>query len=145
MEHFIRENSVIYIGGDKSDYDKLGCVNISHLGFGMSQREHMYAIAYCFGITFILFKGSNAFQVIYPKFIEWQEKLYGCNKSESKECYKTLYDAAKTDMENLTISMAVNYVSAEDIRNYISKEKEKSYNEGYAEHKRQLREVFGLK
>ena len=36
------------------------------------------------------------------------------------------------------------YVNPEDIRNYISKEKEKSYNEGYDEYRKRLREVFGL-
>lgn len=144
MELFIREKETIYIGGNKSDFDKFDGVNISHLGFGMTECEHMYVIDYCFGIEFVIFKNSNEFEKIYHKFMEWQEKLYSCGRSNSRESYRTIYNTAKTDLENIITSIAINYVDSKDICNYISKEKEKSYNEGYAEHKKQLRMVFGL-
>lgn len=142
MDQFVRDGYIIYIGGNQSDYKNFSGVNITHLGDGMLPKEHRFAIAYCFGIQFILYKGSDAFETIYNEFIKWQEELYAC--CCSREEYKEIYDAAKIDLENLTITMAINYVSAEDIRNYIAREKEKSYKEGYDKHKRELRVVFGL-
>ena len=146
MEQFVREDNTIYIGGSKTDCGT-GGVNIDHLGYGMSVLEHRYIIMRCFGIEFIIFKGSKTFDIIYPKFIEFQEKLYSLNKTKTdieKYYYKSVYNTYKNDLEILAISISINYVNPEDILNYISKEKKKSYDEGYAEHKRQLREVFGL-
>lgn len=141
-----RQEEIIYIGGNKSDLDKFkhNAVNISHLGFGMTEHEHKYVIAYCFGITFYIFKGSNEFEAIYHKFIEWQEKLYNCQKSNLRENYNTIRDMAKANMENIITSIAIKHVNSEDICNYISEQKAKSYKEGYEEHKKQLRIIFGL-
>ena len=141
MDQIIRDNYIIYIGGNQTDYKNLSGVNITHLGNRMSPKEHRFAIVYCFGIEFILYKGSVAFETIYNTFIKWQEKLYYCSDREE---YKKTYNDAKIDLENLTITVAINYVSAEDIRNYIVMEKEKSYREGYNKHKKELREVFGF-
>lgn len=147
MEQFVRENNTIYIGGDKTNLNGAHGVNIDNLGYGMSVGDHNIIIMRCFGIEFIIFKESKTFKSIYPKFIEFQEKLYSLNKNKTdvgKYYYKSVYNTYKNDLEILSICIAINYANPEDILNYISKEKEKSYNEGYAEHKRQLREVFGL-
>ncbi len=155
MGNFIRESisvagrqeEMIYIGGTQSDIEKLkyGAVNITHLGFGMTKHEHMYVIAYCFDITFYIFKGTNEFETIYHKFIEWQEKLYSYQReSISSESYDKIRDTAKAELENIITGIAINYVNSEDICNYIHTQKAKSYKEGYEEHKKQLRIIFGL-
>lgn len=144
MEQFIREGNAIYIGGNPNDAETSDGVNISHVGGWMSPGEHTMVVAQCFGFQFFIFKGTNAFEKIYPKFIEWQEKLYNCSKTEDRREYKTIHYAAEIDLENLTIGIVIHYVSPDEIRRYIANEKEKSYDEGYNEHKRQLREIFGF-
>ena len=109
----------------------------------MSKREYTYIIMMCFDIRFIIFKGTGLFDVIHSKFTEIQEKLYDLNKGD-RYVYDQVFKSAKSGFERISISVAMEYVNTEDIRNYISKEKEKSYNEGYDEHRKRLREVFGL-
>lgn len=145
MEQFVRENDTIYIGGSKTDLNGTAGVNIDHLGYGISQAEHNYIVMSYFGIQFIIFKGSKLFNLVYPKFISIKEKLDNLRNSDiGRYCYEPAYNAAKSDLELVVIDIAMEYVNPEDIRNYIVKEKEKSYNEGYSEHKKKLREVFGL-
>lgn len=145
MEQFVRENDTIYIGGNKIDLDGAAGVNINHLEYGMIQGEHKYIVATYFGIQFIIFKGSKLFDLIYPKFISIKEKLNNLRNSDvGRYCYEPAYNTAKSDLELIVIDIAMEYVNPEDIRNYIAKEKEKSYNEGYDEHRKRLREVFGL-
>ena len=143
MSQFSRRGNTIYVGGTHFEWENCWGVNISSLGHSMCKEPHQYILVKCFGVEIIIFKGTEEFEMLYPKFMEWQNKIYDSYRDDRIDSEKVMMQA-KEDMTIRAIEIGINYVKPKDIYDFIITTTNTSYAEGYEAHKTQLKNLLGF-
>lgn len=141
---------LIFIGGNLEDYNTCsvalnGICGLKNVYYGIGVKhgpEPQYiAIESSLGKRVIIFKGC-------VQFLELREEIERIREGFPEDADQYTRSKYTTENTNHIIdsanSMARPYCTGTEIRELIERIKKEAYEEGYNEHKRRLRVIFGL-
>lgn len=143
-------NRLIFIGGNLEDYNTCsvslnGIRGLNNVYYGIGAKHgpdpQYITIESSFGKRVIIFKGC-------AQFLELREEIERIREGFPKDADHYTRSKYTTENTNRIVdaanSMARPYCSGTEIRELIERIKKEAYEEGYNEHKRRLRVIFGL-